>query len=387
MRRKPDIRFVNDVRNVRRPPKVYDTKVRRTMRTVFGGISSALGVAAVLLFKFPTWAFPIGVLGIVFAVSAFGVRTSRRDIGFHVARVGVLASGVALIFTLLMAVYQGAGKVRQRLEAAAEENKKTSVLVGQWQRKGKPELTLELTQGGNIIRTEAYPDNREPREEIGKYLARTGILNIWKPDRRTAADKNYGRAEHNWEVLPNGELLIANVKNERPFVDISGRWTRMGEPPKTDSDPLPESIQSYVDQMETLQARKVGLIRQQKKYQTDKQQVLARVQAHEAAGRPVDDNWRIMAREVDTLNKLQSRVQERIDAVDRVIVRLAAIIRTEGRQEEINSLDISEAEMADLLKTTFELDDKLKIDRDTELLDDEQLEKMLDREKKAGTDQ
>ena len=94
-------------------------------------------------------------------------------------------------------------------------------------------------------------------------------------------------------------------------------------------------------------------------------------------GKARDDKWRIVGRELKSVNGTIDLIKERIATVDNVIVRLQGVIRNQGREEDIARLGMNEDELIDLLATSLELEDQLKLDREIELLNDAEVEEML----------
>ena len=144
-----------------------------------------------------------------------------------------------------------------------------------------------------------------------------------------------------------------------------------------DYETASEELKQFFEQMDQYTQRKKTLVKTLEKYTDEKERIVSQLNDYTNKGKARDDKWRIIGRELKSVNSTIDLIKERIATIDQVIVRLQGVIRNQGREEDIARLGMNEDELIDLLATSLELEDQLKLNRDIELLNDAEVEEML----------
>ena len=135
-----------------------------------------------------------------------------------------------------------------------------------------------------------------------------------------------------------------------------------------DYETASEELKQYFEQLDQYTQRKKTLVKTLQKYTKEKKEFVSQLNDYTNKGKARDDKWRIVGRELKSVNGTIDLIKERIATVDNVIVRLQGVIRNQGREEDIARLGMNEDELIDLLATSLELEDQLKLDREICLL-------------------
>lgn len=331
------------------------------------------GVVALLMFVFPMFDLPLGILGVIFAFVALGIKTDGRDVGHHMARVGMFASVVSLILAGVFWYMGDRNRNEQEKKLAGENAELVETLTGVWKANSDNNVSLEFTPGGNLIFAELASDNddAEPlRETAGLYQVTNANMVVAFGSQST---------KFTWELLPSGELMVMAPSDRDIRLPINGKWRKI----KTlkmgiDYSTASPELKKYFEQLDEYTERKKVLIKTLVKYRDEKDGYVKQLNGIRESNGERDDRWRVLGRDLKAVNGSIDLVKERVSDIDRVIVRLQGVIRNEGRQADIERLGMSEEELVKLLETSHELEDKLKIQPEAELLNDAEVERMLE---------
>lgn len=376
-RRKPDIVFTKPVKHHETPrQRLYNSRRRKNVKRSFGLAAMILGILALLMFIFPMGTFPLGILGLILAIVSMGVKTDGRDVGHHFATVGLWSSAASLVLTC---VFWFVGEQNRSVAEKDRETRQTELvesLAGVWKSKSDVNLSMEFTSGGNLIIAKLASEGEfaERLSEVaGLYqVSETNIVIAFGP-RST---------KFTWELSPGNELYLFAKSDRDIALPIAGKWRKV----KTlglagDYETATPQMKKYFNQLDEYTERKKELIKTLIRYTQEKETIVSSLKEYRDKKKTRDDRWRVLGRDLKSVNGYIELVNERVQSIDSVIVRLQGVIRNEGRQQDIARLGMSEEEMIDLLSMSRELEDKLKLEPSSELLDDDEVEKMLQDEK------
>ena len=372
-RRKPDIIFTEPVQHHETPrEKLYGSRRRKNLKRSFGMAAMLFGIGALLMFVFPLVTFPIGFLGLIIGIVAIGIKTEVQDVGHHMAMVGLLASVVSIILTCVFWIMAEKNK---DTEAKTRDEKQTELIEkvsGVWKSNEDNDVTIEFTRGGNIIYSElaSEADDAQPLLEIA------GLYTVG--DRELLMAFGSQSTKFTYEFTSPKQLRLLAPSDHDIRLGLGGNWRKvMTVKNGIDYETASEELKQYFEQLDQYTQRKKTLVKTLQKYTKEKKQIVGQLNDYTNKGKARDDKWRIVGRELKSVNRTIDLIKERLATVDKVIVRLQGVIRNQGREEDIARLGMNEDELIDLLATSLELEDQLKLNRDIELLNDAEVEEML----------
>ena len=372
-RRKPDIIFTEPVQHHETPrEKLYGSRRRKNLKRSFGMAAMLFGIGALLMFVFPLVTFPIGFLGLIIGIVAIGIKTEVQDVGHHMAMVGLLASVVSIILTCVFWIMAEKNK---DTEAKTRDEKQTELIEkvsGVWKSNEDNDVTIEFTRGGNIIYSElaSEADDAQPLLEIA------GLYTVG--DRELLMAFGSQSTKFTYEFTSPKQLRLLAPSDHDIRLGLGGNWRKVITVKNgIDYETASEELKQYFEQLDQYTQRKKTLVKTLQKYTKEKKQIVGQLNDYTNKGKARDDKWRIVGRELKSVNRTIDLIKERLATVDKVIVRLQGVIRNQGREEDIARLGMNEDELIDLLATSLELEDQLKLNRDIELLNDAEVEEML----------
>ena len=372
-RRKPDIIFTEPVQHHETPrEKLYGSRRRKNLKRSFGMAAMLFGIGALLMFVFPLVTFPIGFLGLIIGIVAIGIKTDGQGIGHHMAMVGLLASVVSIILTC---VFWVVNVKKKDSEAKTRDEKQVELIEqvsGVWKSNEDNDVTIEFTRGGNIIYSELASDaeDAQPLREIA------GLYTVG--DRELVMAFGSQSTKFTYEFTSPKQLRLLAPSDHDIRLGLGGNWRKvMTVKNGIDYETASEELKQYFEQLDQYTQRKKTLVKTLQKYTKEKKEFVSQLNDYTNKGKARDDKWRIVGRELKSVNGTIDLIKERIATVDNVIVRLQGVIRNQGREEDIARLGMNEDELIDLLATSLELEDQLKLDREIELLNDAEVEEML----------
>lgn len=330
------------------------------------------GIGALLMFVFPLVTFPIGFLGLIIGIVAIGIKTDGQGIGHHMAMVGLLASVVSIILTC---VFWVVNVKKKDSEAKTRDEKQVELIEqvsGVWKSNEDNDVTIEFTRGGNIIYSELASDaeDAQPLREIA------GLYTVG--DRELVMAFGSQSTKFTYEFTSPKQLRLLAPSDHDIRLGLGGNWRKvMTVKNGIDYETASEELKQYFEQLDQYTQRKKTLVKTLQKYTKEKKEFVSQLNDYTNKGKARDDKWRIVGRELKSVNGTIDLIKERIATVDNVIVRLQGVIRNQGREEDIARLGMNEDELIDLLATSLELEDQLKLDREIELLNDAEVEEML----------
>ena len=181
-----------------------------------------------------------------------------------------------------------------------------------------------------------------------------------------------------YEFTSPKQLRLLAPSDHDIRLGLGGNWRKvMTVKNGIDYETASEELKQYFEQLDQYTQRKKTLVKTLQKYTKEKKEFVSQLNDYTNKGKARDDKWRIVGRELKSVNGTIDLIKERIATVDNVIVRLQGVIRNQGREEDIARLGMNEDELIDLLATSLELEDQLKLDREIELLNDAEVEEML----------
>ena len=371
--RKPDIIFTEPVQHHETPrEKLYGSRRRKNLKRSFGMAAMLFGIGALLMFVFPLVTFPIGFLGLIIGIVAIGIKTDGQGIGHHMAMVGLLASVVSIILTC---VFWVVNVKKKDSEAKTRDEKQVELIEqvsGVWKSNEDNDVTIEFTRGGNIIYSELASDaeDAQPLREIA------GLYTVG--DRELVMAFGSQSTKFTYEFTSPKQLRLLAPSDHDIRLGLGGNWRKvMTVKNGIDYETASEELKQYFEQLDQYTQRKKTLVKTLQKYTKEKKDFVSQLNDYTNKGKARDDKWRIVGRELKSVNGTIDLIKERIATVDNVIVRLQGVIRNQGREEDIARLGMNEDELIDLLATSLELEDQLKLDREIELLNDAEVEEML----------
>ena len=371
--RKPDIIFTEPVQHHETPrEKLYGSRRRKNLKRSFGMAAMLFGIGALLMFVFPLVTFPIGFLGLIIGIVAIGIKTDGQGIGHHMAMVGLLASVVSIILTC---VFWVVNVKKKDSEAKTRDEKQVELIEqvsGVWKSNEDNDVTIEFTRGGNIIYSELASDaeDAQPLREIA------GLYTVG--DRELVMAFGSQSTKFTYEFTSPKQLRLLAPSDHDIRLGLGGNWRKvMTVKNGIDYETASEELKQYFEQLDQYTQRKKTLVKTLQKYTKEKKEFVSQLNDYTNKGKARDDKWRIVGRELKSVNGTIDLIKERIATVDNVIVRLQGVIRNQGREEDIARLGMNEDELIDLLATSLELEDQLKLDREIELLNDAEVEEML----------
>ena len=372
-RRKPDIIFTEPVQHHETPrEKLYGSRRRKNLKRSFGMAAMLFGIGALLMFVFPLVTFPIGFLGLIIGIVAIGIKTDGQGIGHHMAMVGLLASVVSIILTC---VFWVVNVKKKDSEAKTRDEKQVELIEqvsGVWKSNEDNDVTIEFTRGGNIIYSElaSEAEDAQPLREIA------GLYTVG--DRELVMAFGSQSTKFTYEFTSPKQLRLLAPSDHDIRLGLGGNWRKvMTVKNGIDYETASEELKQYFEQLDQYTQRKKTLVKTLQKYTKEKKEFVSQLNDYTNKGKARDDKWRIVGRELKSVNGTIDLIKERIATVDNVIVRLQGVIRNQGREEDIARLGMNEDELIDLLATSLELEDQLKLDREIELLNDAEVEEML----------
>ena len=372
-RRKPDIIFTEPVQHHETPrEKLYGSRRRKNLKRSFGMAAMLFGIGALLMFVFPLVTFPIGFLGLIIGIVAIGIKTDGQGIGHHMAMVGLLASVVSIILTC---VFWVVNVKKKDSEAKTRDEKQVELIEqvsGVWKSNEDNDVTIEFTRGGNIIYSELASDaeDAQPLREIA------GLYTVG--DRELVMAFGSQSTKFTYEFTSPKQLRLLAPSDHDIRLGLGGNWRKvMTVKNGIDYETASEELKQYFEQLDQYTQRKKTLVKTLQKYTKEKKEFVSQLNDYTNKGKARDDKWRIVGRELKSVNGTIDLIKERIATVDNVIVRLQGVIRNQGREEDIARLGMNEDELIDLLAISLELEDQLKLDREIELLNDAEVEEML----------
>ena len=330
------------------------------------------GIGALLMFVFPLVTFPIGFLGLIIGIVAIGIKTDGQGIGHHMAMVGLLASVVSIILTC---VFWVVNVKKKDSEAKTRDEKQVELIEqvsGVWKSNEDNDVTIEFTRGGNIIYSElaSEAEDAQPLREIA------GLYTVG--DRELVMAFGSQSTKFTYEFTSPKQLRLLAPSDHDIRLGLGGNWRKvMTVKNGIDYETASEELKQYFEQLDQYTQRKKTLVKTLQKYTKEKKEFVSQLNDYTNKGKARDDKWRIVGRELKSVNGTIDLIKERIATVDNVIVRLQGVIRNQGREEDIARLGMNEDELIDLLATSLELEDQLKLDREIELLNDAEVEEML----------
>ena len=371
--RKPDIIFTEPVQHHETPrEKLYGSRRRKNLKRSFGMAAMLFGIGALLMFVFPLVTFPIGFLGLIIGIVAIGIKTDGQGIGHHMAMVGLLASVVSIILTC---VFWVVNVKKKDSEAKTRDEKQVELIEqvsGVWKSNEDNDVTIEFTRGGNIIYSElaSEAEDAQPLREIA------GLYTVG--DRELVMAFGSQSTKFTYEFTSPKQLRLLAPSDHDIRLGLGGNWRKvMTVKNGIDYETASEELKQYFEQLDQYTQRKKTLVKTLQKYTKEKKEFVSQLNDYTNKGKARDDKWRIVGRELKSVNGTIDLIKERIATVDNVIVRLQGVIRNQGREEDIARLGMNEDELIDLLATSLELEDQLKLDREIELLNDAEVEEML----------
>ena len=371
--RKPDIIFTEPVQHHETPrEKLYGSRRRKNLKRSFGMAAMLFGIGALLMFVFPLVTFPIGFLGLIIGIVAIGIKTDGQGIGHHMAMVGLLASVVSIILTC---VFWVVNVKKKDSEAKTRDEKQVELIEqvrGVWKSNEDIDVTIEFTRGGNIIYSElaSEAEDAQPLREIA------GLYTVG--DRELVMAFGSQSTKFTYEFTSPKQLRLLAPSDHDIRLGLGGNWRKvMTVKNGIDYETASEELKQYFEQLDQYTQRKKTLVKTLQKYTKEKKEFVSQLNDYTNKGKARDDKWRIVGRELKSVNGTIDLIKERIATVDNVIVRLQGVIRNQGREEDIARLGMNEDELIDLLATSLELEDQLKLDREIELLNDAEVEEML----------
>ena len=372
-RRKPDIIFTEPVQHHETPrEKLYGSRRRKNLKRSFGMTAMLFRIGSLLMFVFPLVTFPIGFLGLIIGIVAIGIKTDGQGIGHHMAMVGLLASVVSIILTC---VFWVVNVKKKDSEAKTRDEKQVELIEqvsGVWKSNEDNDVTIEFTRGGNIIYSELASDaeDAQPLREIA------GLYTVG--DRELVMAFGSQSTKFTYEFTSPKQLRLLAPSDHDIRLGLGGNWRKvMTVKNGIDYETASEELKQYFEQLDQYTQRKKTLVKTLQKYTKEKKDFVSQLNDYTNKGKARDDKWRIVGRELKSVNGTIDLIKERIATVDNVIVRLQGVIRNQGREEDIARLGMNEDELIDLLATSLELEDQLKLDREIELLNDAEVEEML----------
>ena len=376
-RKKPDIIFTEPVQHHETPrEKLYNSRKRNNLKRSFGMAAMLIGIGALLMFVFPLITFPIGFLGVILGVVAIGIKTENRGAGHHMAMVGLLASVFSIILTCVfwvMGEKQKDEQARTRDEIQAALIEKVS---GVWKSNEDNDVTIEFTPNGNLIYAELSSD-----AEDAKALKETpGLYTVWQRELILVFDTKGGprTTKFTYEFLSDKQLRLMAPSDRDIRLELGGKWRKVAATSSgIDYEDASDELKGYFEQMDKYTERKKVLIKTLQRYTVDKDRYVQSLNQYALEGKARDDQWRVTGRELKSVNGQIELIKERLATLDKVIVRLQGVIRNQGRQEDIARLGMNEEELIELLATSHELEDQLKIDTSVQLFGDAEVEEML----------
>lgn len=381
-RRKPDIIFTEPVQHHETPrEKLYGSRRRKNLKRSFGMAAMLFGIGALLMFVFPLVTFPIGFLGLIIGIVAIGIKTDGQGIGHHMAMVGLLASVVSIILTC---VFWVVNVKKKDSEAKTRDEKQVELIEqvsGVWKSNEDNDVTIEFTRGGNIIYSElaSEAEDAQPLREIA------GLYTVG--DRELVMAFGSQSTKFTYEFTSPKQLRLLAPSDHDIRLGLGGNWRKvMTVKNGIDYETASEELKQYFEQLDQYTQRKKTLVKTLQKYTKEKKEFVSQLNDYTNKGKARDDKWRIVGRELKSVNGTIDLIKERIATVDNVIVRLQGVIRNQGREEDIARLGMNEDELIDLLATSLELEDQLKLDREIELLNDAEVEEMLNDARDDGND-
>ena len=381
-RRKPDIVFTEPVQHHESPRKrLYNSRRRKNVKRSFGTVALICGVISLLIFVFPLIDLPIGILGIIFAFVTFGIKTDGRDVGHHMATAGLFASIASIVLSGVFWFMSEKNKNANEKKLEKLNSQLVETLTGVWKSDANSNVSIEFTPAGNLIFAElaSSSDDAEPlRETAGLYQVSETSMVIAFGSHST---------KFTWEILPSSQLMLMAPSDRDIHLPFAGKWRKV----KTlkmgvDYDSASEELRAYFHQLDEYTERKKVLIKTLVKYRREKDSYVQQLNRYDEQNKPRDDQWRVLGGQLKSVNEHLEMINDRIATIDQVIIRLQGVIRNEGRQQDIQRLGMSETELVDLLATSHELEDKLKIERELETLSDSEVEKLLDEAKNSEED-
>ena len=330
------------------------------------------GIGALLMFVFPLVTFPIGFLGLIIGIVAIGIKTDGQGIGHHMAMVGLLASVVSIILTC---VFWVVNVKKKDSEAKTRDEKQVELIEqvsGVWKSNEDNDVTIEFTRGGNIIYSElaSEAEDAQPLREIA------GLYTVG--DRELVMAFGSQSTKFTYEFTSPKQLRLLAPSDPDIRLGLGGNWRKvMTVKNGIDYETASEELKQYFEQLDQYTQRKKTLVKTLQKYTKEKKEFVSQLNDYTNKGKARDDKWRIVGRELKSVNGTIDLIKERIATVDNVSVRLQGVIRNQGREEDIARLGMNEEELIDLLATSLELEDQLKLDREIELLNDAEVEEML----------
>ncbi len=384
-RRKPDIVFTEPVKHHRSPRQaLYNSARRRNVKRTFGLAAMLVGIFALLIFVFPLFDVPIGILGLVLGFVAYNIKTDGKDVGHHMATVGMLCSAFSLVLAVAFWFVGERKQQEQKLTAEEQRLKLVESLTGVWRANDDSNISLEFTPAGNLIFSElesGAEDAEALRETAGLYHVSPNAMTVSFGSRST---------KFTWEILPSSELRIMAPSDRDIRLDLDGKWRKV----RTltlgiDLANASPEVKKYFEQLDDYTSRKKTLIRSLVKYTQDKDSCVKKLNELKEADKKGSAEWQVRGRELKSLTEQIELITDRIGRIDTVIVRLQAIIRNEGRNEDIARLNMSEDELVKLLETNIRLEDHLKPDNEVELVTDMEVEELIkanERDSSVGAD-
>jgi hypothetical protein len=216
-------------------------------------------------------------------------------------------------------------------QETAQQQRELPRIIGKWRLADGRHMgsTVEFTQGGKVLHTEAYEGRTSGRVDVGMFSVDGASLTVRSSDR-----SERDAAVYEVEFLNDSEIVLARTKYRLGFGSLGGRWHRIGSAPVVGiRSPALASLEAKREALEQRRAQIGTLV---ERAEADKQRVVARLRAMGATSAKSIPNTSEARRLVSELQRLSSEIaslQRDALTLDEAIAKAGSLARRMEQSE------------------------------------------------------